>query len=168
MNYYSPDDPALSLTHRWYLKYGNKLEYIPLALMGLLAWSLLYGLVFYLKDHIITNLRREEKFMRGYHYKQVNDQLYYKTTTGFAVIVIIIWVVILCIPKKEFVIKSGLFLFLTLYLIYLVKYYFYDDNDFDLIDDYKWLFCYLIVRTYSAFKEESEVRENEDEKVKTE
>jgi hypothetical protein len=119
--------------------YGQNLG---LAIIGLIAFASLYGIIIYFREILVTYLKSFED--RGHFYKWVELRPTIKRALFFTGIMGVFWITILNLSHREFVITTGLSIFSLIYLIFLVKYYIRDQNDFDLFDDEIYLYNKLV------------------------
>lgn len=149
------DDPNIPYGIKLYYKGRVIAPYIAHAILGLIAWFLLYGCMAFFKDYFICYVRKDEKFNRGFYYKLVEYKPYIKKISIFFGMVLGMWAVIFFLEWRYYTFFAGLLLFLTGYTIFAIKYYLIDDNEFDLFTDTIWLMQYLFKRK-EKIKEKTE------------
>jgi hypothetical protein len=149
MNKFESINPQKTFQSNFKL-YGQNLG---LAIMGLIAWAAVYGILIYFREILVTYLRSTED--RGYFYKWIELRPTIKRVLFFTGCISIIWITILHLDHKMFIITNGLIIFCLIYLMFLVKYYIMDQNDFDLFNDEYYLYN-KIMRRKKVTKEKTD------------
>jgi hypothetical protein len=154
---YGPDDPNLHIGNKIYLKVRGYSPYFAFAFFGLLLWILSYAVVYFFKDLFIAYLKKDEPFQRGYLYKYLEYKPHLKKMIGFGAVIILFWVIIFFIKEwRLYSFISGFMLALAFYSIFLIKYYFIDNNDFDFFDDLTY-----IVNRYRLKNDDSTIKKRQ-------
>lgn len=138
------DNPNLNFGVKLYLYLRPIGPYIALGILGIILWMLSYMIIFFLKDFLVTYLKKETD--RGYYYKYLEYTRFAKPVFYFSLIVSSFWIILVIILKewRWFTFSTGCFFFTILYMGYLFKYYLIEKHDFDLFDDYVFLFKRMI------------------------
>jgi hypothetical protein len=131
--------------------YGQNLG---LAIFGLIAWAAAYGIMVYFRECLVTYLRSSEE--RGYFYKWVILRPTMKRALFFTCCITTMWITICYLDHRTFILGAGFFIFFLLYLMFLVKYYIVDLNDFDLFDNEFYLVNKLFRRDKSGAKQKTD------------
>ncbi len=139
-------------------QFYNKIDqlHIIFSLIGFMIWFLGYAILSFYKDYFITYCRKDEKFGRGFYYNYVKYQSCKKLVYYFNVFYLIFVAILLYFVKmKYYCLLSGLCLFSFFYTAFLIKYYLFDKNKFDLFDDYTWMYKSFIKYMISTKKGDS-------------
>jgi hypothetical protein len=136
----SYDNPKLNLGVRIFLYLRPVGPYVALGILGFILWAVTYMILFFYKDFLITYLKKETD--RGFYYKYLEYSRIIKLISWFSIIISSFWIVLIIFMKdwRWYTISIGCFLFSTFYLCYLFKHYVYDNQEFDLFEDYIFLF----------------------------
>jgi hypothetical protein len=95
-----------------------------------------YFVIFFFKDLFITYLKKDD---RAYYYKYVNLKPHIRPIILFSLLITTLWGVALLISHWKIIIY-GYQSFIIIYLIYNLKYYLWDKNEFDYFDDLIWIY----------------------------
>jgi hypothetical protein len=115
--------------------------HIAFSIIGTMIWVFGYALFSFYKDYLITFLRKEEKFGRGFYYKYVKYQSYKKLIFGFNIFyVFFVSTFFLLINMRYFCILSGMIIFFIGYIGFCIKVYLMDQKKFDLFDEFVWVY----------------------------
>jgi hypothetical protein len=143
-NYYEDDNPNLPYGVKFYRTYRIYAQYLAFAVMGLIVWSMLYMIQLYYRDFLVTYLKSKED--RGFYYKLVDYYSSYKRVIAFTIIFSLLCITIFFIEYCSYIYFAGFIEFSILYIIYLIKNYYIDDNDFDYFDDFIYLYYRLTLK----------------------
>jgi len=128
--------------------------HVALSLIGTMIWVFGYALFCFYKDYIITYIRKDEKFGRGFFYKYVNYQSYKKLIICFNIIyIIMVSTILLLIQLKNFCFISGFIIFLIVYIGVSIKCYCIDKYKFDLFDEFFWIYNSFIKNKFISNKD---------------
>ncbi len=134
------DNPHMSLGVKFFYYIRPSGPYICLAILGIILWLMTYLILFFFKDLLVTILKKESD--RGYYYKYLEYTRFVKHVFGFSIIILIFWILLILVLHewRWYVITIGGYSFTIFHTCYLIKYYLVDKNQFDLFDDYIFLF----------------------------
>lgn len=157
-----------------YFNLGNQLVkpnsgfshlHIAFSIIGTMIWFFGYALFSFYKDYLITSIRKDEKFGRGFYYKYVNYQSYKKLIFGFNVFYIFfVMTLLLFINMRYFCILSGLVIFVICYFGFCIKFYIVENNKFDLFDELIWFYQAFIKEKLNKLRNKNEITDGAKQK----
>ena len=127
--------------HSLLVYYGNNFAFI---FLGVLSWLIILSLFIFWKSLLISYLRKDEKFNRGYYYLYIKYKSYIKNVSFFSIIGLFIVGFTLCLKESKFIHFLGIIIIFSLYSLYCFRHYYIKDNIFDLFEDYIWIYKQFI------------------------
>ena len=122
------------------------MPYIFLSLLGCIIWSLTYILLYFYKELIICHIKSSIKFEGISYYEKIKEYKKYMNKILILNLVIIAFWLIIFYTNEEwrvYIIKSGFFLFIMIYIIGWTIYYKFYSYKNDFFDEFLFFFNYF-------------------------
>ena len=143
------------------------MPYIFLTILGTVIWSLTYICLYFYKELLLCYIKSSLKFEGISYYEKIKEyKRHMKKILIFNSIIIFFWIVILFTNEewRLYIIKSGFFMFILIYIIGWTIYYKYYCYNNDFFNDFYCFMNYFknVISKCNIFSFLNKVKEKEE------
>ena len=147
---FDPEVYEYDISHRIHLQLKYYSDIVAVYLFGIILSALIYCIILFWKEYLICYYKKIDNVSKTYYYNHISYKKMFFRAITFTVIIGIFILVFISLKKREFALS--LVNFQIMYSIYLVKYYYFDQNPFEAWNEWVYLLSKLINKSSSRTK----------------